>query len=158
MFQEADVQPDGLLSGYLHDARCTWDHDSFDREAQVLAISVLRPRHEAPQRGRVLGFVPITRFQEVPATLTVRRVRDVTWNPPKHRSGRTYPLSFVELANSTFHIALEGADIVAELEGWAPVELRDSGPPTAEPTIHHVCKETVFDRLADELQRRRSDA
>ena len=155
-FGAEDAQPEGLLSGLLHDAPCAWSADSFDPELQRLVITAYRPRHEAPRRRRVLGVISVTRLQVVPAKLVVHNVRHATLKPVTSTS--TCSFDYMELQGSTLRIFCEGGTVEAELTGWTSIELRDVGPPSDRPAINTISLVTTSHEWEDELQRRWFDA
>jgi hypothetical protein len=157
-FSEPDLKPRGLLSAYLHDAYCNWDEVRFDPAERRLSIQVNRPCHEAPERGRLLGFIPITHFRVVSAVLTVSRVRKVITTTARRRPRAMYTVDSVSCDGDTLVFQFEGARIEAQLESCAHVELRDVGSASPKAQVHHVGRRTVFDVLAHEIELRRADA
>ena len=133
-FDAEDAQLGGCLFSFLHDAPCTWTAESCDSASQRLVITAYRPRHEAPRRWRVLGVVSVTRS--------------------------TYPFSYVEFNDSILRICFEGGTVEAQLDGWAPIELRDVGPPSERPAINTISVGRVWtpNEWENELRQRWFDA
>jgi hypothetical protein len=157
-FTQADAQPDGLLSGYLHDAPFTWSRNAFDEAQRRLVVTAWRFRHEVPLRKPLLGFIPQVGFQGVPAELAVLGVVRARLDPQVLKPNRKAIFDYAEFKESTLSLYFQGETITAELATWTRLELRDVGPPTKRPQMHFMFARTVFEGMADELRKRTSDA
>jgi hypothetical protein len=132
---------------------------SHDRHHKTVSISVRRLHYDEPRSRRILGLYPVTTFQAVLCTLTVRNVVAATLDPVDVRSPRGVPFDYAALSGSKLELWFATGKITMELSAWEPITLEDRGPPS--PEIGHAYwgyAPQAFEAMAADLRARRSDA
>ena len=158
-FDAADVGQDGWLSGFLHDAECAWNDESFNLPQATMSIMVRRRYYEEPHFHRALGLFPETKFRVVPSRLCVYNVTAASLEPTRVGSRLWPTFDYAELRGLELSFFFEGGDIKLSLSRWEPIVLQDTGPPGSH-YDHSYLGYTLedFQEMAQALQARRSDA
>jgi hypothetical protein len=134
-FQASDMGPDELFTAYLDDTLWTWDAHAFAPDTGVLSLCGQRIVFETPTLRQAFGFLPVTECAVVPAMLLVTNVRTATFQPERTHGRQGLRFELAELADLRLTLWFDGGEIRAALASWAPLILRDTGPPV--PRMKH---------------------